>query len=90
MDYYADQKPSALLRAKAFRDERAPKFLNHFERVLKKSGSGWLLPEGGATYADLVLFQMIEGVSRSSLPCSTLEGASCPSLDQRHAISCIS
>ena len=68
--YYEDQKDSALLKAKDFRETRIPKFFQHFERVLSwnaKSLSkedekdGWLLGED-LTYADLMLFHLVDGV----------------------------
>ena len=62
--YYEDQKPEALRRAKSFREERIPKFLGWFERVLARNpeGAGQLV--GSAlTYADLSLFQIVEGLA---------------------------
>jgi glutathione S-transferase len=61
--YYEDQKPEALRKAKGFREQRIPKFLGYFERVLARnaSGSGWLVG-GQLTYADLSLFQLVEGL----------------------------
>jgi glutathione S-transferase len=58
--YYDDQKPEAARRAWEFRDKRMPKFLSYFEKVLADRGP-WLL---GArwTYADLSLFQLVEGL----------------------------
>ncbi|MGH6838365.1 MAG: glutathione S-transferase [Methylocella sp.] len=61
--YYEDQKPQALRRAKHFREERIPKFLGWFERILARNpeGAGQLV--GSAlTYADLSLFQIVEGL----------------------------
>ncbi|TWU71442.1 hypothetical protein ED733_002961 [Metarhizium rileyi] len=62
-DYYEDQKPEAKRRAKAFTRERLPKFLAHLQRVLdgEASGDGPWLYGGKLTYADLVLFQGIDG-----------------------------
>ncbi len=62
--YYEDQKPEALRRAKYFREERIPKFLGWFERILARNpeGAGQLV--GSAmTYADLSLFQIAEGLA---------------------------
>ncbi len=59
--YYEDQKPEALRRAKSFREERIPKFLDWFERILRRNGSGHLVGRRVA-YADLSLFQTIEGL----------------------------
>ena len=58
--YYEDQKPEALRRAEAFRTVRLPKFLGYFSTVLARNtpflaGARW-------SYADLSLFQMIEGL----------------------------
>jgi glutathione S-transferase len=57
--YYEDQKPEAAARAKAFREERMPKYLGYFERLL--DGPGWL---AGAerSYTDLSLFQVVRGL----------------------------
>jgi glutathione S-transferase len=61
---YEDQKPAARRRAEDFRRNRIPKFLGYFERVLERNprGDRWLV---GArlTYADLSLFQVIEGLT---------------------------
>ena len=60
--YYDDQKPEAQRNAESFRKARIPKFLGYFERVLERTGSGWLAGPG-PTYADLSLFQLVEGLS---------------------------
>jgi glutathione S-transferase len=62
-DYYEDQKPEARRRAAAFRKNRLPKYLGYFERVLGKNAAGptWLVGER-PTYADLSLFQIVEGL----------------------------
>jgi glutathione S-transferase len=61
--YYEDQKPEARRRAKDFRDSRMGKFLGYFERVAAANpkDGGWLVGSG-ATYIDLSLFQVIEGL----------------------------
>jgi len=59
--YYEDQKKEAKRRAENFRKSRAPKFLGYFENVLKKSGGPHLLGRT-LTYADLSLFQIVEGL----------------------------
>jgi glutathione S-transferase len=56
--YYEDQRPEAARRAAHFRQDRLPKFLSYFEKVLV---GDWLV--GAASYADLSLFQVIEGLS---------------------------
>lgn len=59
--YYEDQKPEAKRYTGNFLDERAPKYLGYFESVLKKSGGPYLLGRK-ATYIDLSMFQLIEGL----------------------------
>ena len=61
--YYEDQKDEAKRRAGDFISDRIPKFLGYFERILKRnpSGSDYLLGKK-ASYVDLSLFQMIEGL----------------------------
>ncbi|KAI1750402.1 hypothetical protein F4782DRAFT_541607 [Xylaria castorea] len=63
--YYEDQKEEALRKSKDFVQNRLPKFLGYFQRVLegKASGDGPWLYDGRLTYADLVLFQAIDGVT---------------------------
>ncbi|HEY8032871.1 MAG TPA: glutathione S-transferase [Methylocella sp.] len=61
--YYEDQKPEALRRAKSFRGERIPKFLDWFERILARNpASAGQLVGNALTYADLSLFQIVEGL----------------------------
>lgn len=59
--YYEDQKPEALRRAGEFRRDRIPKFLGYFERVLHQRGA-WLSGRERWSYADLSLFQVVEGL----------------------------
>lgn len=63
MAYYDDQKPEAARRAEGFRTHRIPKFLGWAERVLggNPAGGGWLVGDR-PTYADLSLFQVVEGL----------------------------
>jgi glutathione S-transferase len=58
--YYEDQKPEAKRYAGGFLDERAPKYLGYFERVIEQSGGPYLLGRK-ISYTDLSLFQLIEG-----------------------------
>ncbi|MFZ1110371.1 MAG: glutathione S-transferase [Rhodomicrobium sp.] len=62
--YYEDQKPEALRRAKEFRESRIPKFLGWFERVMDRNpkGSAHLIGDS-PSYADLSLFQLVEGLA---------------------------
>ena len=59
--YYEDQKPEAKRYATGFLDERAPKYLGYFERLFDKSGGPYLLGRS-VSYADLSLFQLVEGM----------------------------
>ena len=59
--YYEDQKPEAARRAQEFRAQRMAKFLGWFETVLQKAPGEWLSGET-LTYADLSLFQAVEGL----------------------------
>ena len=69
--YYEDQKPEALKKAKDYRAQRLPKFLEYFNRVLSgpASGGGEYLYGGKLTYADLVLFQCLDGVTYAFPKC---------------------
>jgi glutathione S-transferase len=58
--YYEDQKAEARRAAKAFIAERMPKFLGYFERVLERNGK--FLAGRKLSYADLSLFQVVEGL----------------------------
>jgi len=67
--YYEDQKPEARRRAQDFRSARMPKFLGYFERVLKGSGGPYFTGRR-VSYADLSLFQVVEGL-RYAFPKAT-------------------
>lgn len=62
--YYEDQKEESKRKAEDYVKNRLPKFLGYFERVFgsKASGEGPWLYGGKLTYADLVLFQCVDGV----------------------------
>jgi len=62
--YFHEQKPEAMHRAEVFRRTRLPKFLGWFERVLTRNPAGdtWLVGRT-TTYADLALFQVVEGLN---------------------------
>jgi glutathione S-transferase len=64
-DYYENQKAEALKKADDYRSIRLPKFLGYFERVLSgpaSKGGEWLYG-GTITYADLVFFYTLDGVT---------------------------
>ena len=61
--YYEDQMAEAKRKADNYRENRLPKFLAYFERVLNSNaiGQGGWLYGTQLTYADLVLFHCIDG-----------------------------
>lgn len=59
--YYDEQKDAAERAAKAFREERIPKYLTYFERALGLSDGPFVLG-GKWTHVDTSLFQLIEGL----------------------------
>lgn len=60
---YEAQKKESVQRAKAFRELRIPKFLAWFESVLARNSAGNTHLVGGRlSYADLSLFQLVEGL----------------------------
>jgi glutathione S-transferase len=67
--YYDDQRPEAKRRADDFLKSRMPKYLHYFEGVLERSGGNYLLGRR-VTYADLSLFQIVEGL-RYAFPKAT-------------------
>jgi glutathione S-transferase len=59
--YYEDQKREAKRYTEQFLRQRVPKYFGYFERVLARSGGPYLLGRK-LTYADLSLFQLVEGM----------------------------
>jgi glutathione S-transferase len=57
--YYEDQRRESKRRAADFRDNRATKYLGYFERLLARTP---YLTGRKVTYADLSLFQIVEGL----------------------------
>ena len=61
--YYEDQKHEAKRAAECFIAERIPKFLGYFEKILKHSAKrASYLTGTRVSYADLSLFQVVEGL----------------------------
>jgi glutathione S-transferase len=63
--YYEDQKKEALRRAEDFRKARMPKFIGWFETVLERNAHSSTMPHlvgGRLSYADLSLFQLVDGL----------------------------
>jgi glutathione S-transferase len=59
---YEEQAGPAKKRAAAFIKERIPKFLDYFEDLLGRAGDGGYFLGASVTYADLSMFQLIEGL----------------------------
>lgn len=59
--YYQDQMDAAYEAAQHFRDERIPKFLDHFESALEENGGPFMLGDRW-THVDTSLFQLMEGL----------------------------
>jgi glutathione S-transferase len=59
--YYEDQRAPAKKRSEEFWNERVPKYLGYFERLLKGNGGSYVTGRR-LTYVDLSLFQIVEGL----------------------------
>lgn len=59
--YYEDQRLPAKKRTEEFWKERVPKYLGYFEGLLKSRGGAYLTGRR-LTYADLSLFQIVDGL----------------------------
>jgi glutathione S-transferase len=59
--YYEDQRPAAKRRSSEFWSDRVPKFLGYFECLIDASGGPYLNGRR-LCYADLSLFQIVEGL----------------------------
>jgi glutathione S-transferase len=59
--YYEDQRGSAKKRSAEFWNERVPKYLGYFERLLQGAGGAYVTGRR-VTYIDLSLFQIVEGL----------------------------
>jgi glutathione S-transferase len=59
--YYEDQRAPAKKRTQEFWDQRVPKYLGYFEQLVSHSG-GTFTTGRRATYVDLSLFQIVEGL----------------------------
>lgn len=84
--YYEDQREAAQSRAKAFREERIPKFLGWFERILERNPTGDLHLVGDVlTYADLSLFQLVAGLRYAFPKAAARALADTPAVAKLHA-----
>lgn len=59
--YYQDQMDAAYEAAQHFRDQRLPKYLDHFEAALEENGGPCVLGDRW-THVDTSLFQLMEGL----------------------------
>ena len=59
--YYEDQRSEAKRRSGEFWKERVPKYLGYFERLIDASGGAYVTGRK-ASYVDLSLFQIVEGL----------------------------
>lgn len=59
--YYEEQRAPARRRSAEFWKARVPKYLGYFERLLDNSGGGYLTGRK-VCYADLSLFQIVDGL----------------------------
>ena len=84
--YYEEQREAAQARAKAFREERIPKFLDWFEQVLQRNPAGDRhLVGDGLSYADLSLFQLVAGLRYAFPKAAARALANTPAVVKLHA-----
>ncbi|MGA8197572.1 MAG: glutathione S-transferase C-terminal domain-containing protein [Acetobacteraceae bacterium] len=83
--WFHEQKDEAIARATVFRRDRMPKFLGWFERILEANpaGAGHLVGSS-VTYADLSLFQLVEGLRFAFPLASERELAKLPRVTALH------
>lgn len=77
---YEQQRAAASKRAAAFVAERIPKYLGYFEGVLAQAGRGGYLLGRKLSYADLSLFQLIEGLHYAFPKAMSRQAATIPRL----------
>ena len=83
--YYQDQRDEARRRAADFRESRAPKYLGYFERVLARNKSaGGYLAGARRSYADLSLFQVVDGLQYAFPRMMARLAQSCPRVVALH------
>ncbi len=83
--YYEDQKPESLRRASEFCQARMPKYLQWFERILVNNTAGPRHLVGGRlSYADLSLFQLVEGLRYAFPKAAKKVLAGAPTVMQLH------
>jgi glutathione S-transferase len=84
--YYEEQKPEARRRAAGFCHARLPKYLQWFESILRANPAGPRHLVGGKlSYADLSLFQLVEGLRYAFPRAAEASLAAAPGVTQLHA-----
>lgn len=65
--HYEEQREEAARRAAVFREQRMPKLLGYFERVLAQNAAseGRALVGAETSYVDLSIFQVLEGLAHA-------------------------
>jgi glutathione S-transferase len=83
--YYEQQKPEAKRRSKAFLENRLPKFLGYFERVIKCNPAGdcWMIGKR-LSYTDLSMGQVVAGLRYAFPSASRKALRACPRLRALH------
>lgn len=83
--YYEEQKPEAKRRAREFVDQRMPKFLGYFERVLERNPDSdqWMVG-AGLTYVDLSMAQIVAGLRYAFPATSRKVLRACPRVRALH------
>lgn len=84
--FYEDQQAEAQRRARHFCSERLNKYLAWFERILQRNPAGPRHLVGGKlSYADLSLFQVVEGLRYAFPQAAARVLAATPTVLQLHA-----
>jgi len=78
--YYEDQRSEAARRTALFLQERAPKFLGYFERILARNGAGDYMIGTALTYVDLSMLQIVKGLQYAFPNAMARLATHCPKL----------
>ena len=83
--YYEQQKPEAKRRSNAFLENRLPKFLRYFERVIRCNPAGdcWMIGKR-LSYTDLSMAQVVAGLRYAFPSASRKALRACPRLRVLH------
>jgi glutathione S-transferase len=84
--HYEEQMPEARRRAAVFCKDRIPKYMQWFEQIVQRNSAGPRHLVGGKlSYADLSLFQLVEGLSYAFPTATAKVLVSTPAVVQLHA-----